>query len=272
MMTTGKSGRGIVEILGSGTSTGVPTMGCNCARCRSADPRDKRLRVSILIRANGKNILVDTTPDLRAQYLRIGQPEIDAIIYTHHHFDHIGGFDDVRGLNFRSRRPIDIYGMPETLDEIRRFFAYAFSSQESQSSSPTVTPHEVDIARKFTTAGIEWTPLLLRHGSMNVLGLRTGDFAYCTDCSEVPEKAKRDLHRVTNLVIDGLRSRVHPMHMTISEASRVIKEVGAQRGWLTHIAHETSQRDGTGMTPGNVGIACDGLKIPISVTLGKNST
>lgn len=257
---------GIVEILGSGTSTGVPTMGCQCRQCRSADPRDRRLRVSILISANGRNILIDTTPDLREQYLRIGQPEIDAIIFTHHHFDHIGGFDDVRGLNFRSRRPIDIYGMKETLDEIKRFYAYAFSDKKSASSAPSVITHEIDMARPLDVAGVRITPLLLRHGSLDVMGIRTGNFAYCTDCSEIPEKVMDELHGVTNLIIDGLRSREHPMHMTIKEATKVILDLNATTGWLTHIAHETSHRAGLGMTPENVKMACDGLKIPIFVT------
>ena len=264
-----EEGRGIVEVLGTGTSTGVPTMACSCKVCRSADPRDKRLRVSILLKTETSNVLIDTSPDLRQQFLRAGQPRIDAILYTHHHFDHIGGFDDVRGLNFRARKPIDIYGLPETIDEIERFFAYAFSSRPTNSSSPTVRVHRIDPAKTLTVAGIEFTPIELKHGSMEVLGFKTGNFAYCTDCSVVPANAREKLSGVTNIILDGLRKREHPMHMTIEEAVSTIQDLGIEKGWLTHLAHETSHRDGTMVTPENVEIACDGLKIPVMVTRDK---
>ena len=260
---------GIVEVLGSGTSTGVPTMGCSCPRCRSNDPRDRRTRVSITITAGDTRVLVDTTPDLRLQYLRSGQPDIDAVIYTHHHFDHIGGFDDLRGLNFKSRAPVPIYGMRETLEEIERFFSYAFTSRGSLSSAPKVVLNEINLETPFRIMGIEYTPLLLEHGSMDVMGIRTGSFAYCTDCSAIPAAARNSLGGVTDLIIDGLRSREHPMHMTFEEATRTASEIGAERTWLTHIAHETSHAIGLGLTPENVKMAYDGLKIPVMTKRGK---
>ena len=262
-----RAARGILEILGSGTSTGIPTMGCRCNVCTSGAIRDRRLRVSAIIRTGKANILIDTTPDLRYQYLRSGQPRIDAILYTHHHFDHIGGFDDVRGLNFRARAPIPIYGLPETIDEIRRFFAYAFETTDSNSSSPKVIPHYIEPYEPTDIAGLEITPLLLNHGpATDVLGFMTGNAAYCTDCSELPARTRKELTGVTNLVLDGLRKQAHPMHMTIDEASRVAEELGADMTWLTHLAHDTSHDEGLQITPASVRIAFDGLKIPIRVT------
>ena len=242
-------------------------MGCSCIVCTSGAIRDRRLRTSALIRSTRATILIDTTPDLRFQYLRSGQPRIDAILYTHHHFDHIGGFDDVRGLNFRARAPIPIYGLPETIDEIRRFFAYAFQAHGSNSSSPSVIPHYLEPYKPTAIAGIEITPLLLNHGpDTDVLGFMTGNAAYCTDCSALPERTQRELSGVTNLVLDGLRRKAHPMHMTIDEAARVAEETGAGMTWLTHLAHDTSHAEGLRTTPDSVRIAFDGLKIPIMVT------
>ena len=212
-------------------------MACTCKVCRSADIRDRRLRVSVLLKTQSSNILIDTSPDLRVQFLQAGQPQIDAILYTHHHFDHIGGFDDVRGLNFRARKPIDIYGMPETIDEIERFFAYAFSSRPTNSSSPTVRTHRIDPEKELRVAGIKFTPIPLKHGTMDVLGFKTGNFAYCTDCSVVPEQAREKLSGVTNIILDGLRSRAHPMHMTINEA--VFNDSGARNRKRMAYTHRT---------------------------------
>ena len=264
---TGGAELGILEVLGSGTSTGIPTMGCDCSVCTSASILDTRTRVSVLIRTRDSNILIDTSPDLRSQYLRAGQPRIDAILYTHHHFDHIGGFDDIRGLNFRARKPIPIYGLPETIAEIKRFFAYAFTTAASNSSAPKVIPHTLEPYRPTEIAGLEILPLLLDHGpETRVLGFATGNAAYCTDCSEIPEKTRERLTGVTNLVLDGLRMKEHPMHMTIAEASSVATKLGAGTTWLTHLAHDTSHRTGSNQTPDHVRIAFDGLKIPIEVT------
>lgn len=259
--------RGIFELLGTGTSTGVPTMACGCPVCRSGAIRDRRLRVSGLLRGPDSTILIDTSPDLRTQYFRAGQPRVDAILYTHHHFDHIGGFDDVRGLNFRAGRPIDVYGMEETIEEIRRFYAYAFSDGTTNSSAPRVRTHVIDPDRPFEAAGIEFTPVPLHHGpAMTVLGYRTGTIAYCTDCSDIPEPSRQILSGVTNLILDGLRTTSHPMHMTIAEATAMAEQLGAGTTWLTHLAHDRSHREGTEMTPEHVRIAFDGLKIPVHVT------
>lgn len=174
-----------ITVLGSGTSSGVPTIGCSCEVCRSSDPRDKRLRPSILLRYSDRNVIVDTTPDFRAQVLRAGLERLDAILYTHPHADHILGLDDVRPFNYRQRAPIPIFGMPETLEALQRVFRYAFDTSPTESSVPKLDLRPVD-ETPFELFGLEITPLRLCHGKGTVLGFRFGRAAYLTDHSDIP--------------------------------------------------------------------------------------
>lgn len=252
-----------IRILGTGTSSGVPVIGCQCSVCQSTNPHDKRTRSSIHVRQGETNVLIDTTPDLRQQALKYTINNLDAVLYTHHHFDHIGGFDDLRAYNFIQNKLVDIYGKPETLNSIKQTFKYAFETNETQSSRPMVRTHEItDTA--FKTAQIEWMPLKLKHGSLEILGYRTGNFAYCTDTSSIPESTMEKLKGLDVLVLSALRHEPHPMHLTIEEAQEVAKVLNPRHVWLTHLAHQVShKRDGQSLSNG-IQLAYDGLKITIA--------
>ena len=181
-----------ITVLGSGTSSGVPTIGCSCEVCHSADPRDKRLRPSILIRYDGHNVVIDTTPDFRAQVLRARLEKLDAILYTHAHADHILGLDDVRPFNYHQKSQIPLFATQETLDVIQRVFRYAFDSEPTQSSVPKLDLRILD-GRPFSLFGLEFIPVRLCHGQGTVFGFRFGRAAYLTDHSEIPEDSREKL-------------------------------------------------------------------------------
>ena len=185
-----------ILVLGSGTSVGVPMVGCTCKVCRSTDPRDKRLRPSVLLKLGGKRILIDTSPDLRYQALRAGIERLDAVLYTHSHADHILGLDDVRPFNFMQRHDIPIYASAETLKTIESTFSYVFDSSPSESSRPRLTPHIFD-NEPFDVAGVEITPVRISHGKGITHGFRFGDCAYLTDHSGIPMKVWIDYKDLT---------------------------------------------------------------------------
>lgn len=252
-----------ITMLGSGTSSGVPTIGCTCLTCRSTDPFDKRLRPSILVEKGGARIVVDTSSDFRQQCLQWQIEHLDAVLYTHHHFDHIAGFDDLRAFNFVSRRPVSIYLMEETLVHLQRIFDYAFEPEKrAQSSAPVVEPILIN-TDPFEIAGISCLPIPLKHGSMRVNGYRFGSFAYCTDCNEITDLGFDRLDGVQYLIVDALRYRPHPTHFTLEEALKVAERVGASQTWLTHIAHDLRHSDVEKMLPEGVRMGFDGLKIDI---------
>src|SRR5579885_356288 len=192
-----------ITVLGSGTSAGVPTIGCSCAVCHSRDPRDNRLRPSILVRYDERAVLIDTTPDFREQALRARIERIDAILYTHSHADHILGLDDVRPFNYRQRAAIPIYGMTETLDAIQRVFRYAFDEGPKDSAVPRLALNPLDGAA-FNLFGVEFTPIRLIHGTSAVMGFRFGNAAYLTDHSEIPDESMAKLQGLDVLFLDAL--------------------------------------------------------------------
>ena len=251
-----------ITVLGSGTSSGVPTIGCPCAVCASEDPRDKRLRPSILIRYGGHGVLIDTTPDFRAQALRARIERIDAILYTHSHADHILGLDDVRPFNYRQRQSIPIYAMEETLDAIRRVFRYAFDEAPTESSKPRLNLHALDGA-PFELFGLEFTPIRLMHGKSTVLGFRFGAAAYLTDHSEIPEESKAKLRGLDVLFLDALRHRPHPTHSTVERSVESVKELRPRRAYFTHICHDLPHQATEDALPPNVHLAYDGLELEV---------
>ena len=184
-----------ITVLGSGTSSGVPAIGCSCEVCRSTDPRDKRLRPSILLRYAGRNVVVDTSPDFRAQVLRANLERLDAVLYTHSHADHVLGLDDIRPFNFRQKTPTPIYGSAETLEVIQRIFRYAFDEGPTQSSVPKLDLRTLD-GSPFELFGLEFTPIRLCHGNGTVLGFRFGRAAYLTDHSDIPEESRSQAERI----------------------------------------------------------------------------
>lgn len=252
-----------ILVLGSGTSVGVPTIGCGCRVCRSPDPRDRRLRPSILVRYNGRCVLVDTTPDFRQQALRAGLDRLDAVLFTHAHADHVMGLDDVRPLNHVMRGPIPVYGSPHTLAAIRRIFDYIFSDLPSESSVPRLELHTLD-GRPFDLFGLEVTPVPLKHGRGDVYGFRFGAAAYLTDHSEIPEGSLALLEGLDVLFLDALRHRPHPTHTTVARALEYVERLKPRRAFLTHICHDLAHEETERNLPPHVRLAYDGLEITVT--------
>ena len=269
-LTEGRSEAGIcITVLGSGTSTGVPTIGCPCDVCCSADPRDKRLRPSVLVRYGGRTVVVDTTPDFRTQALREKIDRIDAILLTHAHADHILGLDDVRPLNYRQRGSIPVYGTQETLDVVKRVFRYAFDDVPNESSSPKLELHTLD-GEPFDLFGLRVIPLWLDHGRSKTLGFRFGDLAYLTDHSNIPGETMSKLQNLDVLFLDALRHRVHPTHSTVERSLEWVKELNPRRAFFTHMCHDLPHERTEATLPPHVRLAYDGLRI--QVPLGRVPT
>jgi phosphoribosyl 1,2-cyclic phosphate phosphodiesterase len=252
-----------ITVLGSGTSSGVPTIGCTCATCASSDPRDHRLRPSVLVQYGGKNVLIDTTPDFRAQALRARIARVDAILFTHSHADHILGLDDVRPLNYHQKMAIPAYGTTATLEVVRRVFQYAFDSEPTQSSVPRVDLRTIT-EEPFELFGIEVVPVPVMHGSGVTLGFRFGDAAYLTDHSEIPEDSKRKLRGLDVLFLDALRHRPHPTHSTVAQSLASVEELQPRRAFFTHICHDLPHAQTEAGLPPHVRLAYDGLEIEVS--------
>jgi len=255
-----------LTVMGSGTSMGVPTLGCHCAVCDSTDPHDKRLRPSLLLSRGGQNVVIDTTPDFRTQALRVGLDRLDAVLLTHCHADHILGFDDLRPYNFRQKAAIPVYGSDDTFRVVRRVFSYVFDNKPTLSSIPSVELREVD--GPFPLLGIPFIPVPLSHGEMDVLGFRFGRAAYMTDFSRLPEASVPLLEDLDDLILDALRDIPHPMHQTVEQALALIDRLKPRRAWFTHIAHDlphdaTNARLRKAGYP-HVKLAYDGLEIEVA--------
>jgi len=245
-----------ITILGSGTSTGVPMVGCRCPVCTSSDPKDTRTRASILIETAGKYILVDTSPDLRRQALRENIPHIDAVLFTHSHADHVNGIDDLRGYHLLHKRVIPCYGSMETIDHISRNFSYIFTGAQNGGYTPILEPHAV--SGTFHLLGLTILPIPLIHGYAHATGYRFGSMAYLTDCSRIPETSMTLLSGLDVLILDALRYTPHVSHFNIEEALKMAKRLNARRTILTHLTHEVLHRDSERLPPG-VEFAHDGM-------------
>jgi len=256
-----------VTVLGSGTSMGVPTLGCPCRVCASTDPHDKRLRPSLLLSRGGQNVVIDTTPDFRQQALRIGLDRLDAILLTHGHADHILGFDDIRPFNIRQRSALPVYSNEETFRIIRRVFAYVFDDKPTLSTVPSVKLY--DIQQPIELLGIPFIPVPLLHGEMEVLGFRFGRAAYLTDFSRIPDSSMALLEGLDELVLDALRDIPHPMHQTVEQALAIIQQLKPRRAWFTHIAHDLPHAETNArllrMGFPHVQLAYDGLEFDVQV-------
>ncbi len=251
-----------ITVLGSGTSTGVPTIGCHCDVCTSSDPRDKRLRPSILVSYDGRNVLIDVTPDFRAQALRTGFERLDAILITHEHADHIMGLDDVRPFNFKQRDHIPIYASARTMDAIHRSFRYIFDGEEKPSSVPRLESRILNGA-SFDLYGVEFRPIPLLHGRTPVYGFRFGNAAYLTDHSEIPAASLDQLRDLDVLFLDALRFKPHPTHSTVDRSIATAAEVGARRAFFTHICHDLPHARTEARLPPHIRLAYDGLEIAV---------
>ena len=255
-----------VTVLGSGTSVGVPAIGCDCAVCHSSDPRDRRSRPSILIQVNGLSILVDTSTDLRTQALDRNIRRVDAILFTHNHADHVFGLDDVRRFNHMQQSSISCYADASTVSSLRRMFSYAFDpAVQPGGGLPQLTLFS--IAGSFCLAGVEIVPVPLMHGRLPILGFRIGSFAYLTDCNQIPDESWPLLSAdggVHTVIIDALRQRPHPTHFSVSEAIDAVRRMGAERAYLTHICHDLPHAETCAQLPHGVELAYDGLVLEIS--------
>jgi len=249
-----------VTILGSGTSTGVPMVGCSCRVCSSGDPGDKRTRASLLIRHEGRNILIDASTDLRFQALREGIQRVDAVLFTHSHADHVNGIDDLRGFHFQHREVIPCFGSRSTLETLLNCFSYIFHEHEGSGYTPILKPLEV--ADPFDLFGLTIIPVALVHGRTQALGFRIGRFAYLTDCNGIPPSSAALLDGLDVLVVDGLRWKPHPFHFNIEEAIAATRPLKAARTILTHLSHDVLFADGAALPPG-FEFACDGMTFEI---------
>lgn len=251
---------GTVVLLGSGTSSGVPVVGCDCAVCRSDDPRNVRSRCSALLIHAGRHLLIDTATDLRQQALREGITHIDAVLFTHTHADHVHGIDDLRPYCLRHGGPIPIYGSHASLQAIQRNFSYIFDPELEPGYRPQLKLTAIDAA--FELFGLHIVPIPLRHGSGEAFGYRIGDFAYLTDCSEIPEGSFALLGGLKTLVLDALRFRPHKTHFNIAQALAAAARIGARRTLLTHLSHEVDHTRHSVDLPAGVEFACDGQRFP----------
>lgn len=255
-----------LTFLGTGTSFGVPQVGCNCAVCLSPDPRDRRSRTSALVDVDGVTLLIDTPPELRLQLIAAGRAHVDAVLYTHEHADHVNGIDDLRIFSVKQRKPLPVYGAPETLARLRDSFRYIFDPEITAfegTSKPLLEPHPLEAGVWTDVAGVSVLPLAFRHGHGRVFGYRIGDLAYLTDVKEVPEAERARLQGLEVLVLNALWWRPHPTHLSIGEAVEVARSVGARRTYLTHLTHETGHAGLEAQLPSGVFPAHDGLIVEI---------
>jgi phosphoribosyl 1,2-cyclic phosphate phosphodiesterase len=250
-----------ITLLGTGTSTGVPVIGCRCSVCTSGDPRNRRLRPGARIEVGGRVILLDAPVDLRQQALRYGLERVDAVLFTHAHADHVFGLDELRIFNFRQGQAIPCYGSRETLSTLRRIYAYAFEEGQEGGGKPRL--ELMEITGPFDLEGLRVVPVPVLHGQMPVYGFRFGPFAYVTDVSFIPQESFELLAGVEVLVLGALRYRPHSTHFNIPEAVAAAQRIGARRTILTHIAHEVDHGAQEVPLPRGVELGVDGLDLVV---------
>jgi phosphoribosyl 1,2-cyclic phosphate phosphodiesterase len=256
-----------LTFLGTGTSFGVPQIGCGCPVCRSTDPRDRRTRSGAVLDTGGSTVLIDTPPELRLQLLSAGISRIDAVVYTHEHADHINGIDDLRIFSVRRPSPLPLYGPGETLQSLRVTFNYIFDDTVRPfegTSKPNLALHAVEPNQVIRIAGIDVLPLAFRHGHLRVFGYRFGGLAYITDVKGIDQAEREHLRDLDVLVLNALWWRPHPTHMSITEAIDTARSLGARRTYLTHLTHETSHAELEAELPAGILPAYDGLTVEVA--------
>jgi phosphoribosyl 1,2-cyclic phosphate phosphodiesterase len=242
---------------------GIPTLGCHCAVCESSNPMDKRTRPSVLLSYDGRNIVIDTTPDFRSQAIRARLDRLDAVLYTHAHADHILGLDDIRPYNLKQKSVVPLYGSKETLATLRRQFAYIFDETPTENLLPGVRLNEID--GPLDIFGLNIVPVPALHGTQPVLGFRVGKMAYLTDFIRVPEESKLLLQGLDDFILDALRYVPHPMHSNVEQSLALVAELKPKRAWFTHICHDLSHAETNKKLPDGVQLAYDGLQFEVQV-------
>jgi len=251
-----------LTVLGSGTSMGVPTIGCTCAVCQSEDPMDKRTRPSIMISYGGRTVVIDTTPDFRQQAIREDLRRVDAVIYTHAHADHILGLDDLRPLTFWSG-DIPLYADPATLTRLTEIFGYIFSGEYKFGGSSTLKL--VNLDGQLDLFGASFIPVPVKHGEAEIFAFRFGSAAYVTDFSEIPESSMSMLDDLDILFLDALRHKPHPTHSSLSNSLAVVQRLKPKRAYFTHISHDLPHVATNATLPENVQLSHDGLKLEFEI-------
>jgi len=250
-----------LTFLGTGTSTDVPTLTCECPVCLSSDPRDKRTRPSVLLEYDGRAVVIDTTPDFRQQALRARMRRLDAVVFTHEHADHILGLDDVRVFYFRQHVPIPIYADSRTMESIRRVYKYIFDQSYAYGGIARLDPQLID--GPFDLWGERLIPVPVVHGDLPVLGFRFGHAAYVTDFSAIPEPTLPLLEDLDVLILDALRHKPHPTHSSVEQSLGLVERVQPRRAFFTHIAHELGHEETNATLPPHVRLAYDGLVLDL---------
>jgi len=255
-----------LTLLGTGTSFGIPQIGCRCAVCRSSDPRDRRGRTAAIIRSGASTVLIDTPPELRLQLVREGIDRLDAVLYTHEHADHVNGIDDLRMFSLRSRAALPVYGPRSALDYAATSFRYIFDESVEPppgTSRPRLTLNLLQPGESMSVAGLPVLPIALDHGGTRVFGYRIGPIAYATDVKTVSPEARSALRGARILVLSALWWRPHPTHQSIQDALAVALDIGAERTYLTHLSHETSHQALLDRLPAGVEPGYDGLSVEV---------
>ena len=253
-----------LTVLGSGTSMGVPTIGCSCAVCHSDDPRDRRTRPSVMIEYAGKVVLIDTTPDFHAQAIREQIQRVDAVLYTHTHADHILGLDDLRPLSYYHKpNKLPLYARPEAGEILRNMFRYIFDADYKFGGLAQVELKTID--GPVELFGVRFEPVKVKHGDAEIIGFRFGSAAYLTDFSEIPEESFAQLKELDILFLDALRHKPHPTHSTVDNSLRIVDRVGPRRAFFTHICHDLPHAVTNASLPPHVRLSYDGMKLEFEI-------
>ncbi len=255
--------RATLTVLGSGTSMGVPTIGCRCEVCNSADPRDRRTRPSIMVEYGGHSVLIDTTPDFRQQAIRENIRNLDAVIYTHAHADHILGLDDLRPLTFWRKEDIPLYASHETAEIIRRMFRYIFDGDYKYGGLAQV--HLNEFEGPLELFGARFIPIKVLHGDAVIYGYRFGSAAYLTDHSDVPPESIAQLQGLDIVFLDALRKRPHPTHSTLENSVKLVEQIKPKRAFFTHISHDLGHEETNAGLPEHIRLSYDGLKLDFEI-------
>ena len=255
--------KAILTVLGSGTSMGVPTIGCDCRVCTSVDPHDRRTRPSVLVEYSSRHVLIDTTPDFRWQAIRAGIRKLDAVLFTHGHADHILGLDDLRPLSFRHPGRLPLYASDHAARSLRETFGYIFDEQNTYPSKAQVELNRIDGDLELFGAGFR--PVEVMHGEEPIHGFRFGSAAYLTDFSDIPAASKKELRGLDILFLDALRHTPHPTHSTVENSLKLVEELAPRRAFFTHISHDLPHAETNAALPAHVRLAHDGLKLEFEI-------